>query len=123
MAESGYRALKGYGEGNPAIGFWQIEPATMNDMITNYIKYRSHYKKNLISLGMNFGKDKIISVMSNMAIQAALCRLHYRRDKDPIPSWDDLEAQGKYWKKVYNTFEGRGTVDHFVEANKDVRFD
>ena len=123
MAESGYRALKGYGEGNPAIGFWQIEPATMNDMITNYIKYRSHYKKNLISLGMNFGKDKIISVMSNMAIQAALCRLQYRRDKDPIPSWDDLEAQGKYWKKVYNTFEGRGTVDHFVEANKDVRFD
>ena len=40
MAESGYRALKGYGEGNPAIGFWQIEPATMNDMIKNYIHYR-----------------------------------------------------------------------------------
>ena len=123
MAESGYRALKGYGEGNPAIGFWQIEPATMNDMITNYIQYRSHYKKNLISLGMNFEKDTIMSVMSNMAVQAALCRLHYRRDKDSIPSWDDLEAQGIYWKRVYNTVQGRGTVKHFVKANEDVGFD
>ena len=123
MAESGYRALKGYGEGNPAIGFWQIEPATMNDMITNYIHYRSHYKKNLISLGMNFKKDTIMSVMSNLAVQAALCRLHYRRDKDPLPSWDNLEGQASYWKRVYNTVEGRGTVEHFMKANNDVGFD
>ena len=123
IAESGYRALKGYGEGNPAIGFWQIEPATLNDMITNYIHYRSHYKKNLISLGMNFEKDTIMSVMSNMAVQAALCRLHYRRDKHPIPSWDDLEGQASYWKRVYNTVEGRGTVEHFIRANDDVGFD
>ena len=123
MAESGYRALKGYGEGNPAIGFWQIEPATMNDMMKNYIHYRSNYKKNLISLGMNFEKDTTMSVMSNMAVQAALCRLHYRRDKDPIPSWDDLEGQARYWKRVYNTVEGRGTVEHFIRANDDVGFD
>ena len=123
MAESGYRALKGYGEGNPAIGFWQIEPATMNDMINNYINYRSNYKKNLISLGMNFEKDTILSVMSNMAVQAALCRLHYRRDRKPLPSWDDLEGQAKYWKRVYNTVKGRGTVEHFMKANKDVGFD
>tara|TARA_Y100001963_G_scaffold153069_1_gene239069 strand:- start:3620 stop:4084 length:465 start_codon:yes stop_codon:yes gene_type:complete len=122
MAESGYRALKGYGEGNPAIGFWQIEPATLNDMVDNYIKYRPHYSKNLISLGMNFNDDMIISVISNMAVQAGLCRLHYRRDKNPIPSWDDLEAQAKYWKRVYNTVEGRGTVEHFIKANKDVDF-
>ena len=123
LAESGYRALKGYGEGNPAIGFWQIEPATMNDMITNYIHCRSHYKKNLISLGMNFENDTIMSVMSNLAVQAALCRLHYRRDKYPLPSWDDLEGQASYWKRVYNTVEGRGTVEHFMKANNDVGFD
>ena len=123
MAESGYRALKGYGEGNPAIGFFQIEPATMNDMIDNYIKYRSRYKVDLISLGMNFEKDTIISVMSNIAVQAALCRIHYRRDKHSIPSWDDLEGQAKYWKRVYNTNLGRGTTEHFIKANKDVGFD
>lgn len=124
MAESGYRALKGYGEGNPAIGFWQIEPATLFDMMKNYIHYRPHYRKALEEMGMSFEGDNIeISVMSNMAVQSALCRLHYRRDKHSIPSWDDLEAQGKYWKRVYNTEEGRGTVGHFMEANKDVGFD
>ena len=120
-AESGYRALKGYGEGNPAIGFWQIEPATMYDMLKNYLKYRPKYRNSLESLGMNLEGDDIeISVMSNLAVQAALCRLHYRRDSKPIPSWDDLEAQGKYWKRVYNTVKGRGTVGHFIKANKDV---
>ena len=118
MAESGYRALKGYGDGNPAIGFWQIEPATMYDMMRNYIAYRATYRKSLEELGMQFEGDDIeISVMSNLAVQAALCRLHYRRDKHKIPSWDNLEEQGSYWKRVYNTKLGRGTVKHFVEAN------
>jgi hypothetical protein len=121
MAESGYRALKGYGDGNPAIGFWQIEPATLHDMIRNYISYRPKYQDALEGLGMEFKGDDIeMSVMSNMAVQAALCRLHYRRDRDPIPDWSNLELQGAYWKSVYNTVEGRGTVKHFVEANKDV---
>ena len=121
MAESGYRALKGYGEGNPAIGFWQIEPATMYDMIRNYIKYRPKYRKILETLGMEFKGDDIeMSVMANMAVQAALCRLHYRRDSKPIPSWDNVEAQGKYWKRVYNTAKGRGTVKHFIGANEGV---
>ena len=124
MAESGYRALKGYGDGNPAIGFWQIEPATMYDMIRNYLNYRSKYIKSLESMGMEFTGDDIeISVMSNIAVQAALCRLHYRRDSASIPSWDDIEAQAKYWKRVYNTHKGRGTVKHFVKANKNVLFD
>ena len=41
MAESGYRALKGYGEGNPAIGYWQIEPDTKKEKIDNYLQYKT----------------------------------------------------------------------------------
>ena len=118
MAESGYRALQGYGKSNPAIGFWQIEPATMYDMMRNYITYRPQYRKVLEELGMKFKGDDIeMSVISNMAVQAALCRLHYRRDKYSLPSWDDMEAQGRYWKKVYNTYKGKGTIKHFLKAN------
>ena len=122
-AESGYRALKGYGKGNPAIGFWQIEPDTLLDMMKNYINYRPKYRESLEELGMEFAGDDIFtSVMSSMAIQAALCRLHYRRDKYPLPSWDDLENQAKYWKRVYNTKLGRGTVQHFIKENEDDGF-
>ena len=69
------------------------------------------------------GDDIEMSVISNMAVQAALCRIHYRRDRHSIPSWDDLEGQAKYWKRVYNTNLGRGTVKHFIKANEDDGFD
>ena len=118
MAESGYRALRGYGESNPAIGFWQIAPATMYDMMRNYLRYRKKYKDALKELGMKFKGDDIeMSVISNMAVKAGLCRLHYRRDKYPLPSLDSIETQGKYWKRVYNTHKGKGTVKHFMKAN------
>ena len=32
MAESGFKTLKQYG-GGPALGFWQVEPATANDVV------------------------------------------------------------------------------------------
>ena len=50
MAESGYRALEGYGA-NPAIGYWQVEPATMYDTIDNYINYRPELKTKIYGIG------------------------------------------------------------------------
>ena len=56
--------------------------------------------------------------MSNMSLQVAFCRLKYRRDKYALPGMDNIEAQAKYWKRVYNSEKGRGTVEHFIKANK-----
>ena len=116
MAESGYRALEGYGN-NPAIGFWQMEPATMWDIWENYVLYRPKYKEALWRLGFNegFGEQ---SLLSNLAVQAAFCRLHYRRVPSSLPKKSNKEAQAKYWKKHYNSHLGKGTIKHFMEANK-----
>ena len=116
MAESGYRALEGYGN-NPAIGFWQVEPFTMNDTIVNYVNYRSGLKSKIYALGYD-DKDSEMRLMSNMALQVAFCRLKYRRDKYALPGMDAIEAQAKYWKRVYNSKEGRGTIEHYIQANK-----
>ena len=115
MAESGYRALRQMGDG-PAIGFFQVELDTAQDTLDNYVAYRQKLKDKLVGLGL--GNDLEFSLLSNIALQVAFCRLKYRRDKDPIPSWDNLEAQAKYWKKVYNTELGAGTVKHFMQVNK-----
>ena len=115
MAESGYRALEGYGN-NPAIGFWQVEPFTMRDTIENYVNYRPELKTELYALGYD-DKDAEIRLMSNLSLQVAFCRLKYRRDKYALPGMDDIEAQAKYWKRVYNSEQGRGTVEHFIKAN------
>ena len=116
-AETGYRHLKQMG-GGPAIGFWQVEPATLIDIIDNYVKYRPELEKRLKSLG--FSKIGIETrVMSNIALQAVFCRLKYKRDKYALPKSSDLEAQARYWKRVYNTHLGKGTITHFMEANNE----
>ena len=34
-----------------------------------------------------------------------------------LPKASDLEGQAKYWKTFYNTIKGKGTIEHFMEAN------
>ena len=116
MAESGYRALEGYGEGNPALGFFQMEPNTAIDIWNNYVAYRTKYKYKLQELGFRY-EDLEFCLLSNIGLQVAFCRLHYRRVPDALPKASDLEGQAKYWKKFYNSHLGRGTIKHFMEAN------
>tara|TARA_Y100000593_G_C4308376_1_gene336997 strand:- start:1825 stop:2259 length:435 start_codon:yes stop_codon:yes gene_type:complete len=112
-AESGYRALEQ--TKGPAVGFFQIEPDTIDDVLDNYARYRPAVMQELLNLGMIQGEEHF-SVMSNIALQVAFCRLCYRRVPEPIPP--KLKGMADYWKKYYNTPGGKGTVKHFLEANK-----
>ena len=86
--------------------------------LDNYVKYRPELEKRLKSLGFD-RRDMEVRVMSNIALQAVFCRLKYKRDKYALPKSNDLEAQAKYWKRVYNTNLGKGTIKHFMEANDE----
>ena len=116
-AESGYRTLQQYG-GGPALGFFQMEPATYRDIWENYVMYREKYRNKLYSLGFDDSKMDYC-LMSNIGIQVAMCRLHYRRVPSALPKAGDLEGQANYWKKYYNSHLGKGTIEHFMEANND----
>ncbi len=113
MAESGYRHLRQIS--GPALGFFQCEPDTMDDVWKNYASYRAALKVKLWELG--YKEEDRMSFLCNIAVQAAFCRLQYRRDKYPLPNKADLEGQAEYWKRVYNTVKGKGTIKHFMEAN------
>jgi len=114
MAESGYRHLRQLG--GPAIGFFQVEPATMNDTIKNYVNYRPDLQTKLWSLGRDDSSGEK-RLLSSIALQAAFCRLKYRRDSKPLPKASDVVGQAKYWKRVYNSEHGKGTIEHFLETN------
>ena len=116
MAESGYRVLRQM-DGGPAVGFWQVELETAQDTLKNFVDYRKKYKDVLVELGL--GNNLEFSLLSNIALQVAFCRLKYLRDPEPIPCWTDIEGQASYWKRVYNTELGAGTIKHFLEANQE----
>lgn len=115
LAETGFRTL--FQKRGPALGFWQCEPNTAYDIIENYILYRPQLKSKLLSY--NIDSSTVIRVLkTDIAAQAILCRLKYRRDSKPIPKWNDVKGQAEYWKRVYNTELGKGTIEHFIDANK-----
>ncbi len=112
MQESKFKYLEQIG-GGPGLGFWQTEPGMTGaeDTWVNYLMFKTAIREKLV-LVAPLGPWDEITIMGNIALQVALCRLKYRRDPHRIPS--DIPGQASYWKRVYNTPLGAGTEAEFV---------
>jgi len=98
----------------PAVGIFQMEPATHDDIWDNYLKYISRSTINNIynSAKTDFSDSDMLEY--NLKYAIIMCRLHYRRVKERLPKYDDLNALAQYWKKYYNTWMGKGTTEQFI---------
>lgn len=113
--------------GGPALGIFQMEPATLNDIMDNYVRYREKLAADIVlfltrqSLEMNLA--------GNLLFQIVTARVHYMRVPDPIPvreafrTQDDyVMALARYWKQHWNTELGAGTpMDAFLNYNRYIR--
>lgn len=117
--ESKLKYLRQLGHG-PALGLWQMESATHNDIWNNYIRYRPSLESNVRSLiGSQTGIPTPLLMVGNLYYACAMCRVHYLRDSAPLPT--TLEGMAKTWKRVYNTHKGKGTVEEFISSWELVR--
>lgn len=96
----------------PALGIYQMEPATYNDLWQNYLKNHQNLMSMLIH---NF--DCIMMpdekrLMYDLWFATAMARLHYARIKVPLPNADDVNAIWDYYKEFYNTYEGK--AEHYT---------
>lgn len=106
MAESRLVAVKQHGRG-PAVGRFQMEPATWDDLYKNFLTYRPELRARV--------NDLVISSLSSCEQMAgndyyacAMARLAYYRRPEALPAADDVEGLAAYWKKWYNTPLGAG---------------
>lgn len=116
FAETGYKAPE-------KDGYWQLEYETVKDLLDNTIP--SLYEKDkeyfdLMELAKVYCKE-VHEVLINdtedwdyLKLQIRLVDAKYRTDPEPLPPYNNIWQQAKYWKRVYNTVEGAGTVEHFV---------
>ena len=112
IVESGLTYLKQHGDG-PALGLWQVEPATHDDLYTNFLNYRPELGSKLMQLrAPNLSMDE--NLATNLMYGAAVCRLCYYRKPDALPEAGDIEGQANFWKQHYNTIFGKGTVSKYV---------
>ena len=110
MAETGYAVNHQIG-GGPALGFWQMEPATAKDLL-KWLVVR-HPKARVDVHNLTHGARPLDALRCNPLYACALARCFFLRRAEPLPPID-LETIARYWKKVWNTHAGKGTVSGFM---------
>lgn len=110
--------IKQYPSG-PAMGIYQMEPATYIDIWKNYLRY---HKELFDKIRSQFGcyssnPDKMIY---DLRAATVFARLHYRRVPKSLPAADDVDGLAAYWKDHYNTYLGAGTTDKAVNIYNEL---
>lgn len=117
LVESRYEWLDQTTPGpGPAYGPWQMEEPTHDDIWDNYLTYQTDLNDALVRMA-GFGlvvKPPVIALHGNLFYGAAMCRVHYRRLKAPLPAAGDAAGMAAYWKRYYNTPLGKGTIDKAI---------
>jgi hypothetical protein len=112
LAESGLSALVQSG-GGPALGVYQIEPATHADIWRNYLATRPVVAARVLSLAAA-GLGQPAQLVWNLGYATAMARLVYRRRPEPLPAAEDIPGLAAYWKAHFNTAAGKGTAAEFI---------
>lgn len=119
LVESRFMFLRQLG-GGPALGLWQMEPATHDDVWRNFLDFRPELGERVGALAA-WRKLPMIEPAAragelawNLRYAAALCRVHYRRAPAPLPEAGDVDGYAAYWKRFYNTAAGAGTAAAFA---------
>lgn len=106
----------------PAMGLFQMEPATHKDLYENYLQFNPTLKNRVNELAGQFegsipDPDEMIG---NLNYATAMCRIHYRRVKAMLPAPTDARGLATYAKRWYNTPAGKATVEQYEEAMNTV---
>ena len=107
LVESGYRALAQ--RNGPALGFWQMEPATYEDCWTNFINHRFRLSAAILHTGGFVEPPSALKLATDLILGAQMCRVKYLRDPEPLPGLC-AQSLAQTWKRVYNTPLGAGDV-------------
>lgn len=98
--------------GGPALGIFQMEPNTFNDIVNNYLKYKPELRQKVLEVAST-NDFRAAELVNNDKLACAMARVHYLRVPKAIPH--GLEEQAAYYKQYYNTPLGAATVDEYIK--------
>jgi len=99
--------------GGPALGLWQMEPFTFNDIWQGFVLNQPSLIRPMTLL-LSGNRPVPQTLIGNDRFAAAMCRLLYRRIPEELPDAGDLEGQAAYWKQYYNTPKGAGQEEEYI---------
>jgi len=90
-------------DGGPAVGPFQCEPATFQDLQERF----QNVQRWMIGRSAE-------EMEWDIRLAILVCRLKYRSIPAALPAHDDLPGLAGYWKRYYNTAKGKGTIEEFM---------
>ena len=109
LVESGFRVTVQSG-GGPALGWFQMEPRTYDDIWLNFLRYRPNLANRILAASDLTGLPEAEQLIVNRVYSACMCRVHYLRTPAPLPSATDAAALSSYHKRYYNTVLGKANA-------------
>jgi hypothetical protein len=100
----------------PALGIFQMEPATMEDLFNNYIVFNDaiHDIHQYYTQGMHEG-NFVQRAKGDLVFQIIMARINYYRKPGALPEPSDEYAMARYYKRHWNTVLGAATVEEAVK--------
>lgn len=112
IAESGdlntRRQIRG-----PALGLFQMEPFTHEDLWHNYLSYRPKLRDAILKHFNLVQVPDAYLLESNDSYATIMARIRYLPAPGAIPSATDLKGQAQYWVEWYNR-GGKGTIKDYL---------
>lgn len=99
-------------------GIMQFDRAGFDDVVqrTN-AKNKELVMKNY---GVNIDHVQIEQLQYSPLLSVIFARLKYKLIPDEVPT--TKEGRAAYWKKWYNSYLGKGTIEHYLKASQKDRF-
>jgi len=106
-------SLKQIGSG-PALGLYQIEPATMYDNYQNFIYARPGLEKQITEVsGVRLPSEQ--QLQYNPIYSTIQARLKLYRSPGQLPAPHDAQAMANYAKQHYNSPDGAATEEKYMQ--------
>lgn len=103
----------------PALGMFQVEPATFMDLQTNWLQSRPAERAMLDEItAVNLVRWPKSALIFDPWYGAMVARFIYRRAAPPLPDWENPVDVAAYWKNHYNTLLGKGETRKAVQRSK-----
>ncbi len=97
----------------PALGIWQMEPATHADIWQNFLT--GHTGIAIAVHGLMLPKiEPVQQLEGNLYYACAMARLVYYRVSEPLPAAGGLAAQAAFYKTHYNTAAGAASAAEYI---------
>lgn len=99
--------------GGPALSYFQIEPATLEDVYGRYLARRLDLKAK-VDLFKPGGMDALQALRENDAFACAIARVKYWMAPEGLPIVTDDAGFAYYAKKHWNTELGKATPEKYL---------